>query len=76
MLYTRKNNVPEIADLLRYWPMSIYLIFGGKESVIDYLMLGDILFFFSLYYTSIYNLYDLVRNQTDNNEGMIIYTYT
>ena len=30
----RKNNVPEITDLLRYWPM--LEIFGGKALEVDY----------------------------------------
>ena len=28
-----KNNVPEITDILRYWPM-----FGGKALEVDYLL--------------------------------------
>ena len=30
-----KNNIPEITDLLRYWPMSES--FGGKAFEVDYI---------------------------------------
>ena len=39
-----KNNVPDITNLLRYWPM--LEIFGGEALVIDYVISRQIFLMF------------------------------